>query len=59
MSVNRKVTVPLGRATIRYESSFSTDGHYSIGTAHAEAEGVEDAQQFSTSPVSGALSARA
>jgi hypothetical protein len=39
MSVNSKVIVPLGRATSRYyASSFSTNGHHSIGTAHAEAE---------------------
>jgi len=40
--VNRKVTVPLGMATICCASSFATSGHYGIGTAHAE--GVEDAQ---------------
>ncbi len=45
MSVNRSVTVPLGSATISYyASSFSTNGHYCIGTALAETEGVEDAQ---------------
>jgi hypothetical protein len=43
--VNRNVTVPLGSATTSYyASSFSTNSHYSIGTALAETEGVEDAQ---------------